>query len=184
MYCHDTTKTSTPRASFGSPSQSCLSQSSPKPAPSPKFGSSSALYVIEMAAEDSSSGMKYSTARNPRYLFLESARNTPSRIDRGVCTSHERIMISNVTHSECGSAGSESSPFQLVRPVTGMSPMPAQVVKLRNSTPSNGMIPNATNIRPAGSAIHPTEPLRPRFADFEDSCPRRTAGGASVVIYQ
>jgi hypothetical protein len=41
-----------------SPSQSCLRASIPRPEPTPKFGSSSDLKVIEMAAELSSSGMK------------------------------------------------------------------------------------------------------------------------------
>src|SRR5882757_10232339 len=113
MYCHDTTKISTPMASVGSPSQSCLSTPIPKPAQIPKFGSSSALNVIEMAAEDSRRGTKYSTAKNPRY-FLKAARKTPIKMEIGVCTSHEMAMISNVTQSACSSPGSESAARQLV----------------------------------------------------------------------
>src|SRR5215467_16270169 len=115
MYCHDTTKISTPMASLGSPSQSCFSQLIPKPEPIPKFGSSSALNVIEMAAEDSSRGMKYSTAGSSRYL-LKAARKTPIRMEIGVCTSHEMAMISNVTQIALSSPGSESAAFQLVSP--------------------------------------------------------------------
>src|SRR5215467_2117614 len=121
MYCHDTMKISTPTASLGSPSQFCLRKPNPRPAPIPKFGSSSALYVIEIAAEDSSNGTKYSTARSPRY-FLNAERKTPIRMEIGVCTSHEIIMISNVTQSACGSSGSESSARQLVRPDMWIEP--------------------------------------------------------------
>ena len=66
MNCQDTTKITTPRARLAWPSQSWASNGMCSPAPRPKFGSSSALKVIAMAAELSSSGMKYSTARNPR----------------------------------------------------------------------------------------------------------------------
>src|SRR5262245_25312429 len=180
MYCHDTTKISTPTASLGSPSQSCLSSPIPRPAPIPKLGSSSALYVIEMAAEDSSRGTKYSTASSPRY-FLNAARKTPIRMDSGVCTSHEMAMISNVTHSACGSSGSDNSPPQLVGPDAWMAPRPSQVVKLSASTPSSGTRPKARNINSAGSAIQAT-PLRPPLTvDVLDAF-TRTAGGASDVI--
>jgi hypothetical protein len=66
MNCHETTKMTTPRARPPRPSQSWVSSGMCRPEPRPKFGSSSALNVIAMAAELSSSGMKYSTARNPR----------------------------------------------------------------------------------------------------------------------
>ena len=66
MNCQDTMKTTTPMASAGSPSQSWVSSDECSPAPSPKFGSSSALKVTAIAAELSSSGMKKSTASTAR----------------------------------------------------------------------------------------------------------------------
>jgi hypothetical protein len=151
----------------------------PSPAPSPKFGSSSALYVIEIAAELSSNGMKYSTARNPRYRLC-AARNTPIRIDSGVCTAHDSTMTRNVTHRACGRPGSLSVAFQLVRPDGWISPIPSQVVKLNASTPTSGITPNPMNIASAGNAIQATGPLPPPAAPTDVFT--GTTGGASVVI--
>ncbi|GIF50128.1 hypothetical protein Afe04nite_46670 [Asanoa ferruginea] len=58
--------------------------------------------------------------------------------------------------------------------------MPSHWVKLRTSTPISGMMPNATNIRKAGNAIHVTDPLRPPVEAL--LVVLRGAGGASAVI--
>jgi len=89
-------------------------------------------------------------------------------------------MISNVTQRACRRSGSLSVAFQLVRPDGVIAPMLSHVVKLSAMTPISGITPKARNISSAGSAIHPTEPLRPPLA-VVGSC-TRTAGGASVVI--
>src|SRR3954451_20188250 len=66
MYCQDTMKTTAATARLPWPSQSCASSGQCSPAPSPKLGSSKALYMIEIAAELSNNGMKKNTASNAR----------------------------------------------------------------------------------------------------------------------
>src|SRR5688572_10176300 len=100
----------------------------------------------------------------------------------GVCTTQDSAMIRKVTQIVCGSPGSVSVAFQLVKPDGWISPIPSHVVKLKARTPSRGTTPNARNIRNAGTAIHTTEPLRPPL-EVVDSFTRAT-GGASVVIYR
>src|SRR3954463_667965 len=98
------------------------------------------------------------------------------RIDSGVCTAHERIMISKVTQMACGRPASVSAAFQLVRPDGWIGAMPSQVVKLSATTPISGMTPNARNMRNAGRAIHRTEPLRPPLV-VVGPCTRTAGGG-------
>ena len=66
MNCQAMTNTTVAKARVGSPSQSWARNGRCRPAASPKFGSSSDLKAIAIAAEDSSSGRKYSTANAAR----------------------------------------------------------------------------------------------------------------------
>ena len=66
MNCQETTKTTTPSARFGFAEPVLVAAACFSPVPSPKLGSSRALKVIAIAAELSSSGMKYRTARTSR----------------------------------------------------------------------------------------------------------------------
>jgi hypothetical protein len=114
---------------------------------------------MAMAAELSRRGMKNSTARNSRYRWCP-ARNTPRRRLNGVCTSHDRAMIRNVTQSACGRPGSVSTERQLAKPAGRITPMPSHDVKLRSRTPTSGTTANATKTSRAGTAIQAREPLR------------------------
>src|SRR4051812_37487243 len=101
-------------------------------------------------------------------------------IDIGVCTNQDNAMIRKVTHSSWGSAGSVRTVFQLFSPSGWIWPMPSHWVKLRASTPSSGMIANATKMKSAGRAIQVTGPLRPPLEVDERLL--LTTGGASDVI--
>ncbi len=67
-------------------------------------------------------------------------------------------MIRNVTPSECGKPGSASTATQLSIPIGMIAPMPFQLVKLRASTPTSGMRPNAVKNTSAGSTSQPSDP--------------------------
>ncbi len=66
MNCQAMTNTTVANARVGLPSQSWARIGSCSPAARPKLGSSSDLNAIATAAEDSSSGRKYSTASAAR----------------------------------------------------------------------------------------------------------------------
>ena len=56
----------------------------PRPEPRPKFGSSRALQVMAIAAELSSSGMKYSTARKAAVALLAGEEDAEQDAHRGL----------------------------------------------------------------------------------------------------
>lgn len=87
-------------------------------------------------------------------------------------------MISNVTKSECGSCGSESTCRQAPSPSKLIAPMPSHFVNDRRTTPRSGTTPKVKKNASAGSTSHDRDPLRPPLE--ADRLPF-TAGGASVL---
>src|SRR4051812_37517134 len=76
----------------------------------------------------------------------------------GAWTMNEKNMIFAVTNRALPVTGSVRTVVQLDNPSSLISPSPSHEVKLRNKTPSSGMMANSRKKARAGAASHPDGP--------------------------
>src|SRR5579875_3223544 len=151
VHCHRATNVSTPIASAGLPNRSPDPNSHGSSWGSPKLGSSSARQTIATAAEDMSSGMKYSAVSTERERPRPAAQ-TPSRTLTGVWVTTPSAVSSSISQMLCRMTGSENRWDQFPNPIERGEPTPDQLVNDSHTTTASGSSANSAKYTVAGTA--------------------------------